>query len=101
MAVKQYYYIDDRGYFANTGTGNVAHQAILDKMVTLDVAKYDIGIDAGKPIMDTKKVLKIVDSKAVQIDETFCRFTKPVVFENIKDLPIIAVIKYGLLEGVE
>ena len=92
MAVKQYYYIDDRGYFANTGIGNVAHQAILDKMITSDVVKYDVGIDIGKPIIDTKTVLKIVDKKAVQVDETFCHFTKPVVF-NTEDSPIVDITK--------
>ena len=82
MEVKQYYYIDDRGYFANTGTGNAAHQAILDKMLTDDVAKYDIGNDIGKPIGITgvKQVLS-EDKKTFSTEpQVFKRLLKPVEF---------------------
>ena len=82
MAVKQYYYIDDRGYFVNTGTGNVAHQAILDKMLTDDVAKYDIGNDIGKPIgiTEVKQVLS-EDKKTLSTEpQVFKRLLKPVEF---------------------
>jgi len=84
MAQKDYYYIDADGNYCELSTGNLLHQAKIEKHL-LDFALNPKEKDKVKKV---KKIKKLQDGVVIEVDQDFVTCPEP--FDLSEDVNEVA-----------